>query len=197
LVAACGEEADKAQAKALLASEDEFLTMCGLVAVGRLFGKGDPGQAELLHGYASDPRWRVREGVAMALQRAADDDPGASFELAAGWATDPDPLVRRAAVAVVAEPRLLRDHVRAREALRLLDRVTADFETIAADQRQTESVRVLRQALGYAWSVVIAALPETGLPMFQVLTTMQDPDIEWIVRENLKKSRLKRLAEIG
>ncbi len=51
----------------------------------------------------------------------------------------------------------------------------------------------LRQALGYAWSVVIAALPGEGLPLFRDLETSTDPDIEWIVRENLKKARLKRL----
>jgi hypothetical protein len=193
LVAACGEEADITRARALVDTDDEFSTVCGLVALGRLFGEGNKGQTELFHRYASDPRWRVREGVAMALQRAADDDPEASFDLAAQWAEDPDPLVRRAAVAAVAEPRLIRDPARAHQALQLLDLVTAGFHRIPTVQRPTSSVRTLRQALGYAWSVVIVAQPEEGLPLFQGLETSADPDIEWIVRENHKKSRLKRL----
>jgi hypothetical protein len=193
LVAACGEEADISRAHALLETDDEFSTVCGLVALGRIFGEGDQGQTELLHKYASDPRWRVREGVAMALQRAADDDPEASFSLAENWAADSDPLVRRAAVAAVAEPRLLTDRIRARQALHVLNRITASFDKMPADERKTSSVRTLRQALGYAWSVVIAASPEEGLPMFQNLETKTDPDIEWIVRENLKKARLKKL----
>ena len=129
----------------------------------------------------------------MALQRAADDDPEASFGLAESWAADSDPLVRRAAVAAVAEPRLLVDQIRASQALHLLNRITAGFDDLSADERKTSSVRTLRQALGYAWSVVIAALPEEGLPMFHALETKVDPDVEWIVRENLKKARLKRL----
>ena len=197
LVAACGEEADVTRARALVETDDEFSTVCGLVALGRIFGEGDKGQSEPLHRYASDPRWRVREGVAMALQRAADDDPEASFGLAESWAADSDPLVRRAAVAAVAEPRLLMDQTRARQALQLLNRITAGFDDMPAGERKTSSVRTLRQALGYAWSVVIAALPEEGLPMFHALETRVDPDIEWIVRENLKKARMKKVLKTG
>ena len=69
LVAACGEEADLDRAEALVATGDEFATVCGLVALGRLFGEGDDHQAGVLHAHAADERWRVREGVAMALQR--------------------------------------------------------------------------------------------------------------------------------
>jgi hypothetical protein len=66
---------------------------------------------------------------------------------------------------------------------------------MSSDKRKTSSVRTLRQALGYAWSVVIAALPEEGLRTFSKLEARTDPDIEWIVRENRKKARLKRLIE--
>jgi hypothetical protein len=75
LVAACGEEADTARAEELIASNDEFATVCGLVALGRHLGNGDERHLEVLRSHAADARWRVREGVAMALQRAGDDDP--------------------------------------------------------------------------------------------------------------------------
>ena len=80
LVAACGEEADLARADELVATGDEFDTVCGLVALGRLLGAGDRDRVATLHGFAGDARWRVREGVAMALQRACDDDPRVAFE---------------------------------------------------------------------------------------------------------------------
>jgi hypothetical protein len=54
---------------------------------------------------------------------------------------------------------------------------------------------VLRQALGYCWSVAIAADAATGLPLFTALTTSKDRDVQWIVRENSKKARLARLLE--
>jgi HEAT repeats len=193
LVAACGEEATVSRAEALLATGDEFATVCGLVALGRHFGQGDDSHREVLHAYASDARWRVREGVAMALQRAGDDDPARTFALTEQWAADPDPLVRRAAVAAVCEPRLLRDPVFARRALALVDRVTADLAASARDDRRAPGVRTLRQALGYGWSVIVASLGVDGLATFRRLESSDDPDVAWIVRENRKKARLKRL----
>jgi len=68
---------------------------------------GDRRHVEVLHRFAGDARWRVREGVAMAVQRAGDEDSELAFALAESWAHDPDPLVRRAAVAAICEPRLL------------------------------------------------------------------------------------------
>jgi hypothetical protein len=54
-------------------------------------------------------------------------------------------------------------------------------------------VRTLRQALGYAWSVAVAADPEPGLTAFTALRDDPDPDVAWVVRENLRKKRLQRL----
>ncbi|HZD24427.1 MAG TPA: hypothetical protein VE569_13670, partial [Acidimicrobiia bacterium] len=66
LVAACAEEAGLERALDLIATDDEFATVCGLVAAGRhLDGGNDGSLIELLHRYAADPRWRIREGVAM------------------------------------------------------------------------------------------------------------------------------------
>jgi hypothetical protein len=195
LVAACGEEADLDRAQSLIATGDEFATVCGLVALGRHLGAGRHDLAGALHAHASDARWRVREGVAMALQRAADEDPAHAFTLAERWAADRDPLVRRAAVAAVCEPRLLRDEAFARRALALLDAVTADLARLPSAERRAPSVRTLRQALGYGWSVAIAALPAEGLAAFRGLGTSDDPDVAWIVRENRKKARLARLLE--
>ncbi len=193
LVAACAEEADVARAEELVATGDEFATVCGAVALGRHLGNGDRSHVVLLHELAGDERWRVREGVAMALQRASDDDPDIGFELAEQWAGDADPLVRRAAVAAVCEPRLLRDPVFARRALTILDTITAGVAATATTQRRDASVRTLRQALGYGWSVVIAADPDDGLPVFGRLEASTDPDLAWIVRENHKKARLQRV----
>lgn len=195
LVAACGEESDVARAEKLIASGDEFATVCGLVALGRHLGSGDDRYVDMLHSRAADPRWRVREGVAMALQRAGDDDPERAFTLADSWARDPDPLVRRAAVAAVCEPRLLRNPAYALRALALLRDVTTDLANTPDVDRRSPPVRTLRQALGYGWSVAVAALPAEGMPMFAQLGRSPDPDVAWIDRENRKKARLKRLVD--
>jgi hypothetical protein len=191
LVAACAEEADLSRALELVATDDEFISVCGLVALGRHLGDGDREHLETLHRHAADQRWRPREGVAMALQRAADDDPETAFAVAEAWAGDDDPLVRRAAVAAVCEPRLLKDQAFAGRALQLLDRVTTDLTATSREERRSPGMRTLRQALGYGWSVAIAAAPEEGLARFRRWEAEDDPDVRWIVKENRKKARLR------
>jgi HEAT repeat protein len=91
----------------LAGDDDEYLALCGAVGLGRLLAEGDPEAAPSLRRLAEDYRWRVREGVAMGLQRLGGDDLQRLFGLAAGWAAEPSALAQRAAVAGVCEPRLL------------------------------------------------------------------------------------------
>jgi hypothetical protein len=55
--------------KAPVNSPYEFLAFCGTVGMGRSLAEGHREALEILRAQASDPRWRVREGVAMGLQR--------------------------------------------------------------------------------------------------------------------------------
>jgi hypothetical protein len=48
----------------------------------------------------------------------------------------------------------------------------------------------MRQALGYCWSVAVAADPEAALPVFRRWLEHPDLDARWIMRENLGKKRL-------
>ncbi len=52
---------------------------------------------------------------------------------------------------------------------------------------------MLRKGLGYCWSVAVAALPEPGKARMERWLASDDPDVRWIMRENLKKARLQRL----
>jgi hypothetical protein len=169
---------------------DEFLTVCGVVGLGRLVAEGHTDFVAELRLHAEDQRWRVREGVAMALQRVGDADVGRMFALVSGW-VDGRPYVQRAVVAGVAEPRLLRSGDAAAQAVAIVDHVTALFA--ASGDRRTDESRTLRQALGYCWSVVAAADPARGRARLEHWAASPDPDVRWIVRENLKKARLGRL----
>jgi len=109
LADAAADEGDLGWFDELIASGDEYLTVCGVVGLGRLLGKRpDRNLITRLHQHAMDGRWRVREAVAMALQRLGDADLPRMLDLMADWTDDPDPLVRRAAAAGICEPRLLR-----------------------------------------------------------------------------------------
>lgn len=195
LMGAFGDVAPRTLVLALADDPDEYLRACGTAALGRLVLEtpGDAGLVTLLHARAADPLWRVREAAAMALQRIGDDDPAALRALVAAWADDPHPLVRRAAVAGVCEPRLLKDPTTAAAALDACAVATASIEALPAGARRDTDVRTLRQALGYCWSVAVAAAPGTGLPAYRALTGSPDPDTAWIARENAKKTRLSRL----
>lgn len=204
LAQAFADESDPSVTDELLATDDEYLVFCGVIGLGRQLAEtpardaavaADAAQAlaERLRGYAADGRWRVREAVAMALQRLGDADVRRLEQLVVQWAADDDPLVQRAAAAGICEPRLLADPHAAGTALAVCAVVTEALASRPRDQRRDPAVRTLRQGLGYCWSVAVAADPERGLPAFTALADTADPDVAWIVRENRRKNRLARL----
>lgn len=170
----------------------EFLAFCGTVGLGRLIAEGQDEWWPVLRRQAADPRWRTREAVAMALQRVGDRDISLLLSSLSAWAAG-SWLEQRAASAAVSEPRLLRDPVVAVRALALLDQITNNVATALPTSRMSDEFRTLRQALGYCWSVVVAALPEYGKPALERWSRSPNPDVIWIVRENLKKARLTRM----
>jgi hypothetical protein len=58
------------------ASSDEYLAVCGSAGLGRLAAEGRLDLLPTHRKLASDPRWRLREGVAMGLQRLGEADMG-------------------------------------------------------------------------------------------------------------------------
>ena len=132
----------------------------------------------------------------MALQRLGDADPERLWELADRWTRSdahepPDLLLLRAVAAGVAEPRLVRAATDARRALSIMDRITAALLSIPADRRHgREDVRVLRQTLGYAWSVAAAGAPDHGFAALEHWAALDDAYAHWIVRSNARKARL-------
>ncbi len=151
---------------------------------------GETPPLQVLRPLASDPRWRIREGVAMALQRWGDVDMPGLLAALADWVTG-NPWEQRAAAAGLCEPRLLRNPAHAAAVLGILDQITAALPRVA--DRKTDAFKTLRQGLAYCWSVAVVALPDAGKPLMEKWLANNDPDIRWIVRENLKKNRLAKM----
>jgi hypothetical protein len=168
----------------------EFLAFCGVVGLGRLLAEGDTGLLKPLRGHASDPRWRIREGVAMALQRLGDVDIGRLIAAMREWSQGA-PLEQRAAAAALCEPRLLVQSQHSRAVLEILDRITGGVER--ADNRRSEDFLTLRKGLGYCWSVAVVSLPAEGKALMEKWLVKPDKDVRWIMKENLKKARLVRM----
>jgi hypothetical protein len=177
----------------LIAGDDAYRTFCGVVGIG--VGAADEQVAARMRELSKDGRWRVREAVAMGLQRLGDADLPALERIVLDWAEDPHPLVQRAAAAANCEPRLLRTPAAAATAIEVCRRATAALAARPAGERRDTDVRTLRKGLGYCWSVAVAADPVPGLAAFSALAGETDPDVAWIVKENLGKKRLARLVE--
>jgi len=168
-----------------------FVACVGTVGLGRLVAAGDRSMLPTLRRLSNDPRWRVREAVAMALQAWGVVDIDSVVDEMERWA-DGSPLEGRAAMAALCEPRLLRSQRIVARTLAILDRLTRSVREAA--NGGASDVRVLRQALGYGWSVAMAADVSIGLPAFELWLSEGNRDVRWIVRENLAKSRLTRLV---
>ncbi len=143
-----------------------------------------------LRPYASDGRWRVREAVAIGLQYVGDADMAALLKEMETWSAG-NWYEKRAVAAALAEPRLLKDPAMAAEVLRIFDRITGDIAS--ATKAPSESFRVLRQSMGYCWSVAVAALPEQGKALMAKWIVAPNPDVRWIMNENLTKNRLVKM----
>jgi hypothetical protein len=195
LAHAVAGEGNKAQFEQLLSFHAEentpevFLVFCGVVGLGKLAAK-DAKLFDRLRDYASDPRWRIREAVATGLQLAGDQDMELLLREMQKWSKG-NWYEKRAAAATLSEPRLLKQPKHTKQVLQILDQITNSMEQ--ANGAKDESFKVLRQGMGYCWSVAVAALPEAGKPMLEKWLKSRDQDVRWMMKENLKKNRLIKM----
>jgi hypothetical protein len=174
-------------------SPAEFLAFCGMVGFGRLMADGILGLLGPVREAASDPRWRMREAVSMALQRWGSKDFVGMMAEMSRWKSG-NPFEQRAAAAALCEPAQIKDSWRARAVLKILDEITASIAEQA--DRKSEAFKALRKGMGYCWSVAAVASPDEGKPRMEAWLESEDPDIRWIMKENLGKKRMTRMDKL-
>jgi len=168
-------------------SPQEFLAFCGVVGLGRFLAEGDDEALIILRLYASDPRWRTREAVAMAVQRLGKKNMGKLLQAMETWSKG-NWYEKRAAAAALAEPVLLKNKEDAFQALRILDVMTASMEN--SPEARSDGFKVFQQGMSYCWSVVVAAAPTEGKRLMEKWIACSDRVIRRVMQENLKKKRL-------
>ncbi|NIS81554.1 MAG: hypothetical protein GTO14_15430 [Anaerolineales bacterium] len=173
-------------------SPEEFLAFCGVLGLGTLLNQGELDQLDTLRKFASDPRWRIREAVVLALHRYGA---GKSDELLLAM----QPWIggnlyeRRAAIAAVCEPEILAQEEIVKQVLDILDSVTSLIRGL--QDRRSDGFKTLRKGLGYCWSIAVEANPALGKPRMERWLSSDDRDVRWIMKTNLRKKRLSRMDE--
>ncbi|MCP4540696.1 MAG: hypothetical protein GY832_26455 [Chloroflexi bacterium] len=176
--------------KAPTNSPYEFLAFCGVVGLGRLLSEGKMEFFETLRLHSSDPRWRIREAVAMALQHLGRVDMDALLQEMTRWSQG-NLLEKRAAAAALCEPNLLCEEKHIQAVLQILNEITASIQYV--ENRKSDAFQALRKGLGYCWSVAVVASPDQGTETMEKWFAGDDRDITWIMKQNLKKKRLVRM----
>lgn len=178
--------------KAPVNTPQEFLAFCGALGLGKLLTEGKNEYLVKLRFLASDPRWRMREAVAMALQAYGENNMEELIKHMEDWSKGNN-YEKRAAAAALCEPKLLKQKAHVLKVLQILDNITDSIEKV--QDRKEEGFQTLKKGMAYCWSVAIVGYPDEGKKIFEKWTSCTDKDINWIIKENLKKQRLKRMDQ--
>jgi hypothetical protein len=174
-------------------SSVEFLPVCGTIGLGVMLVKGDFSVLPLLRKLASDPRWRIRESVVLALEIWGENDPTLLFNEMDHWMVGNFYEIR-AAICALCHPKFLKSEEKAIQVLKYLDLIMRKLQQNPS--RSKDDFRVLRLAMGYCWSVAVAALPAPGKKIMESWVGTRDKDLMWIIKSNLNKNRLFRTDDI-
>jgi hypothetical protein len=174
----------------------EYLAFCGVLSLGAYYYYADPKTKSLIMDYLkramSDKRWRTREAAAMGLQKIAEKDFDSIENYFLMWYNDSNHLEKRAFIATLAHPPILKNKETALFSLRISEKVLEDIFHSNKEDRRSEAFTVLSKGLQYALSVFTAELPEEGFALLKKYAGLNDPDLNKIIKVNLGKSRLAK-----
>jgi len=174
----------------------EYLTFCGILALGaHYFYADNETKSSIMDQFKiamNDKRWRTREGAAMGLQRIAEKDFSPIKKYFSMWYKSSNYLEKRAFVATLAHPPILKDEEVVRFGLKISDDILNDILSSSKITRRSEDFTVLSKGLQYTLSVFVAYQPEEGFAFLKKWAKATDPDIKKIIKANLGKSRLTK-----
>ena len=177
-------------------SPKEFIPFCAIQALGAIFTFADSEKKskiiEIIKAAANDSRWRVREAVAIGLQWIEEEDFSESEEFFDKWINEASLLERRAIIAALAHPPILKDQDNVRFCFKITEIVLSDLIKLGKEVRKSEEFRVLRKGLEYAISVFVVNLPKEGFEFMKKWAQKDDPEIRKVLKSNLGKSRLTK-----
>lgn len=174
----------------------EYLTFCGILALGAHYYYADEETKNSIMNQfriaMNDNRWRTREGAAMGFQRIAEKDFNSIKEYFSRWYPSSNYLEKRAFIAALAHPPILKNKEIAQFSLKISEDILNDILCSSKANRRSEDFNVLSKGLKYALSVFVADLPGEGFDLLKKYATFGNPDLNKIIKSNLSKSRLTK-----
>lgn len=175
---------------------EEYLPFCGILSFGAHYYYANQETKHLIMNAfklaMNDRRWRTREAAAMGFQLIAEKDFGIVKEYFVKQLTGSTELEKRAFVAALAHPPILKDKEAARFSLQISAEILESILVMNKEERREEAFKVLSKGLEYSLSVFTAALPEEGFDLFKKYAKYNDPVLNKIIKSNLGKSRLTK-----
>ncbi|WP_342565776.1 hypothetical protein NST84_11905 [Paenibacillus sp. FSL R7-0345] len=190
------EVSDTAWALITIWAEDsgEYLPFCAVQACAAQYSFADSLRRSTIKGILrtamNDARWRVREAAAIGLQYIGEDDFGLLKELLDSWRPEATMLEKRAFLAGLAHPPLLKSRSQAQYCLDVSAEIMDGILRALPAGYDPDQFRVLSKGLEYSLSLFAAAEPEAGFALLGRLAASGDERIIRIVKSNLAKARL-------
>jgi len=173
----------------------EILPFCAALAAGSQYTYADNERKSqiksILRAAMNDDRWRMREGAAMGYQRMAESDFGAVKEIFESLYPDSNFVEKRAIIAALAHPPILKDKDVALYSLKISEDIMDGLAVLKPDELKSGGFKVLSKGLEYALSVFTAYAPDEGFKMLKAFAALPQKDLKRIIRSNLGKARLK------
>lgn len=174
----------------------EFLPFSAIQALGSLHTLSDTIQKEnitnTIKNSANDTRWRIREAVAMAFQRIAENNFAIINEIFSDWINNSSLLEKRAIIATLAHPPILNDDNNVLFCLDITEKILTHIIVLDTNIRKTEEYKALKKGLEYTISVFVEKLPEQGFDLLLNWAQNDNIHIKKIIKQNIGKSRLKK-----
>lgn len=172
----------------------EYLPFCAVQALGAHYTFADTKiKIQIMVRIKSamnDKRWRIRESAAMALQLIAEKDFDPVKEYLIKWYVGSNYLEKRAFLAALAHPPILKEKEIVRFGLKLSGDIMNELLEDRVESRRSEEFEVLLKGLQYCLSVFVTELPEEGFELLKKFARSKDKNIVKIMKSNLGKSRL-------
>lgn len=175
---------------------EEYLPFCAILALGSHYVfTGEDKKSRIMNQMReamNDKRWRTREGAAIGLQLIAEKDIEPVKRYITFWYESSNFLEKRAFLAALAHPPILKEKETTRFCLRVSEAILADLLKVSEETWRTEEFSILSKGLQYCLSVFAAELPEEGFELLKRYARTNNKQVDKIIRANLGKTRLTK-----